>query len=118
MALFAGTLQVRQFVGIRISTGVHHGVLFSFGTTAQERADLDETAQNYYETTMSEWLAVEAIVRQRDKEKTAHAVAKLSSSGSGDKTKGVDVDAEMENEVNIFFEVEAIYSSNSSDLLG
>lgn len=49
---------------------------------------------------MSEWLAVEAIVRQRDKEKTAHAVAKLSSSGSGgDKNKGVEVDGEMENEV-------------------
>lgn len=49
---------------------------------------------------MSEWLAVEAIVRQRDKEKTAHAVAKLSSeSASGDKTKGIDVDADMENDV-------------------
>lgn len=38
---------------------------------------------------MSEWLAVEAIIRQKDKEKTAMAVAKLSSgSGSGaDKTK-------------------------------
>lgn len=37
---------------------------------------------------MSEWLAVEAIIRQKDKEKTAIAVAKLSSgSGSGDKNK-------------------------------
>lgn len=34
---------------------------------------------------MSEWLAVEAIVRQRDKESTANAIAKLSSeSTSGD----------------------------------
>lgn len=74
---------------------------YSFGTTLQERSDLDETTQNYYETTMSEWLAVEAIVRQRDKEKTAHAVAKLSSSGSADKHKEVDVDAEMENEVSV-----------------
>lgn len=49
---------------------------------------------------MSEWLAVEAIVRQRDKEKTAHAVAKLSSeSGSGDKTKGLVMEGEMENDV-------------------
>lgn len=73
---------------------------YSFGSTAIERTDLDEASRHYYETTMSEWLAVEAIVRQRDKEKTAHAVAKLSSeSGSGDKTKGIDIDGDIENDV-------------------
>ncbi|XP_053679263.1 small G protein signaling modulator 2-like [Anopheles nili] len=83
---------------------------YTFGSTPDERAELDETAKHYYETTMSEWLAVEAIVRQRDKEKTAVAVAKLSS-GSGsmeNKSKTIDHDAdgeeeeeeeEMENEV-------------------
>lgn len=78
-----------------------------FGSTPQERHELNESTKHYYETTMSEWLAVEAIVRQRDKEKTAHAVAKLSSGGSGsqsgEKVNGkeivVDVDTEMENEV-------------------
>lgn len=49
---------------------------------------------------MSEWLAVEAIVRQRDKEKTAHAFAKLSSeSGANDKIKGLVIDSEIENDV-------------------
>lgn len=75
---------------------------YTFGLTPEQRADLDEQSRHYYETTMSEWLAVEAIVRQRDKEKTAHAVAKLSSSGgSGEKnnTKGVDVDADIDNDV-------------------
>lgn len=73
---------------------------YSFGTTQEQREELDLNTHNYYETTMSEWLAVEAIVRQRDKEKTAHAVAKLSSeSGSGDRTKGVPMDCEMENDV-------------------
>jgi small G protein signaling modulator 1 len=50
---------------------------------------------------MSEWLAVEAIVRQRDKEKTAVAVAKLSTgSGGSMKEKSVDAaDGEIENDV-------------------
>lgn len=58
---------------------------------------------------------MEAIVRQRDKEKTAHAVAKLSSeSGSGDKTKGVPMaDENMENDV---FETNGI--SDISDAEG
>lgn len=75
---------------------------YTFGQTPSERKELDETTRHYYETTMSEWLAVEAIVRQLDKEKTAHAVAKLSSGGSASDSKaknGVDVDVEMENEV-------------------
>lgn len=73
---------------------------FSFGTTANERLQLDETTRHYYETTMSEWLAVEAIVRQRDKEKTAHAVAKLSSESSEHRAKlALDQDAEIENDV-------------------
>lgn len=78
---------------------------YSFGQTPEEKVELDENTRHYYETTMSEWLAVEAIVRQLDKEKTAHAVAKLSSGGgsaSDSKTKNgveVDIDAEMENEV-------------------
>lgn len=87
---------------------------YTFGTTPEQRAELDMNTHNYYETTMSEWLAVEAIVRQRDKEKTAHAVAKLSSeSGSGDKTKGVPMDCEMENDV---FETNGI--SDISDAEG
>lgn len=75
---------------------------YSFGSTAEERAELDETSRHYYETTMSEWLAVEAIVRQRDKEKTAVAVAKLSSESGSDqqqKTKQLDADNDIENDV-------------------
>ncbi|KAL5276338.1 SGSM2 family protein [Megaselia abdita] len=61
---------------------------YQFGQTQQEKEELDDSTKHYYETTMSEWLAVEAIIRQKDKEKTAMAVAKLSSgSGSGDKNK-------------------------------
>ncbi|KAH8287043.1 hypothetical protein KR054_001296, partial [Drosophila jambulina] len=52
---------------------------YAFGSTPEERRKQDETCKHYYETTMSEWLAVEAIVRQREKEKTALAVARLSA---------------------------------------
>lgn len=73
---------------------------YAFGSTIEERTALDETSRHYYETTMSEWLAVEAIVRQRDKEKTANAVAKLSSeSGSDQKAKHFDADNDIENDV-------------------
>lgn len=78
-----------------------------FGSSPADRDKLNEDTRHYYETTMSEWLAVEAIVKQRDKEKTAHAVAKLSSGGngshSGDKVNGkdavLDFGSELENEV-------------------
>lgn len=48
---------------------------------------------------MSEWLAVEAIVKQRDKENQAHAIAKLSSeSMSGDQLPP-EIQRELSNEV-------------------
>lgn len=76
---------------------------YSFGSTAEERAELDDTSRHYYETTMSEWLAVEAIVRQRDKEKTAVAVAKMSSESGSDQHQRMkqllDADNDIENDV-------------------
>ncbi|EDV30054.2 uncharacterized protein Dana_GF15962 [Drosophila ananassae] len=78
---------------------------YAFGSTPEERKKQDETCKHYYETTMSEWLAVDAIVQQREKEKTARAVAKLSSgsnSGNERTVRAVDLDlggGELENEV-------------------
>ncbi|KAH8303238.1 hypothetical protein KR059_003971, partial [Drosophila kikkawai] len=77
---------------------------YAFGSTREERQKQDETCKHYYETTMSEWLAVDAIVQQREKEKTARAVAKLSSgsnSGNERTVRAADLDAggELENEV-------------------
>lgn len=51
---------------------------YKFKSTPQERANLDRAMHTEYERVMSEWLAVEAIIRQRDKEVIAANLAKLS----------------------------------------
>ncbi|XP_050520777.1 small G protein signaling modulator 2-like isoform X4 [Daktulosphaira vitifoliae] len=58
---------------------------YAFGSSSEERATLDSRCKQDYETTMSEWMAVEAIIRQKDRETMAANLAKLSSeSTSGD----------------------------------
>lgn len=54
-----------------------------------------------YETTMSEWLAVEAIVRQRDKEIMAMNMAKLSSESQNGEIPLVGRDRSLSNEVRV-----------------
>ena len=61
--------------------------------------------QNTYETTMSEWLAVEAIIHQRDKEVITAVDTRLSGSQSRDQL--VDdpyecLNRRLSNEVAIF----------------
>ncbi|CAI9744344.1 Hypothetical predicted protein [Octopus vulgaris] len=56
---------------------------YGFDSTEKEREAADIVVHTAYEQTMSEWLAVEAIVRQRDKEIMAANLAKLSSESNG-----------------------------------
>lgn len=77
---------------------------YAFGTNKAQRQRQDTNAKHFYETTMSEWLAVEAIVRQREKEKAARALAKLSSGSNSGNERTVrpanpDAGGELENEV-------------------
>lgn len=75
----------------------HH----KFGSTEEQRNVLNEETRQAYETTMSEWLAVEAIVRQRDKEIQADAIAKLScESMSADQTPA-PIQRELSNDVSV-----------------
>ena len=80
---------------------------YSFGSTTEEREELDRVSRQNYETTMSEWLAVEAIVRQRDKETMAANLAKLSSeSTSGDappQTPTATLQQELSNDVSLLY---------------
>ncbi|XP_060878457.1 small G protein signaling modulator 2-like isoform X3 [Metopolophium dirhodum] len=52
---------------------------YKFGSTVEERNAVDLHCKQEYETTMSEWMAVEAIIRQKDRETMAANLAKLSS---------------------------------------
>ncbi|XP_026805238.1 small G protein signaling modulator 2-like isoform X6 [Rhopalosiphum maidis] len=52
---------------------------YKFGSTIEERNAVDLRCKQEYETTMSEWMAVEAIIRQKDRETMAANLAKLSS---------------------------------------
>uniref|UniRef100_A0A8C7GRP0 Small G protein signaling modulator 1 n=1 Tax=Oncorhynchus kisutch TaxID=8019 RepID=A0A8C7GRP0_ONCKI len=52
---------------------------YQFGMSEDDRKEVDEQVRACYEQTMSEWLGCEAIVRQREKEQHAAALAKCSS---------------------------------------
>lgn len=65
---------------------------YQSGSTFEERELQDKAMQATYESTMSEWLAVEAIIRQRDKENIAASIAKLSyRSQSGELSEEVQM---------------------------
>lgn len=72
---------------------------YQFGSVEEERAAHDEEVRQIYETTMSEWLAVEAIVRQRDKEIMAAQLAKLSSESTNGEIPLIGKDHTLSNEV-------------------
>ncbi|EFA05501.2 small G protein signaling modulator 1 [Tribolium castaneum] len=72
---------------------------YKFGSTAQQRLELSEETKQAYENTMSEWLAVEAIVRQRDKETQANAIAKLSSESMSGEQVPAQIQRDLSNEV-------------------
>ncbi|XP_039514510.1 small G protein signaling modulator 1 isoform X3 [Pimephales promelas] len=59
---------------------------YQFGMSEAERKEVDEQMRACYEQNMSEWLGCEAIVRQREKEQHAVALAKCSSGTSMDST--------------------------------
>ncbi|XP_054466792.1 small G protein signaling modulator 1 [Anoplopoma fimbria] len=57
---------------------------YQFGMSEADRKEVDEQVQVCYQETMREWLGCEEIVRQREKEQHAAALAKCSSGASMD----------------------------------
>uniref|UniRef100_A0A8C2WN00 Small G protein signaling modulator 1 n=1 Tax=Cyclopterus lumpus TaxID=8103 RepID=A0A8C2WN00_CYCLU len=74
---------------------------YQFGMTAAERKEVDEQVQVCYQQTMREWLGCEEIVRQREKEQHAAALAKCSSGASMDSSnqKMIHHNSTVSNEV-------------------
>ncbi|KAB0791167.1 hypothetical protein PPYR_02967 [Photinus pyralis] len=72
---------------------------YKFGSSAAQREELSELTKQAYETTMSEWLAVEAIVKQRDKETQANAIAKLSSESTSGEQVPPQIQRDLSNDV-------------------
>ncbi|KAF5286575.1 hypothetical protein FQA39_LY16258 [Lamprigera yunnana] len=72
---------------------------YKFGSTQEQREELSDQTRQAYETTMSEWLAVEAIVRQRDKETQANAIAKLSSESTSGEQVPPQIQRDLSNDV-------------------
>ncbi|KAM7416636.1 hypothetical protein PAMA_018607 [Pampus argenteus] len=81
---------------------------YQFGMSEAERKEVDERVRVCYQQTMREWLGCEEIVRQREKEQHAAALAKCSSGASmdGSSQKMVHHDSTISNES---------HSSQSSD---
>ncbi|XP_077868297.1 small G protein signaling modulator 1 [Saccoglossus kowalevskii] len=86
---------------------------YQYGSSEEDRANHDEVVRQSYEQTMTEWLAVEAIVKQRDREIQAANLAKLSSDNSFDGQiplhREASNDHELDNEV---FEDDGEYLQN------
>lgn len=51
---------------------------YKWANTTEEKENIDKKHKNQYENKLSDWMIIEAIVRQKDKETTAANIAKLS----------------------------------------
>ncbi|GAA6224769.1 small G protein signaling modulator 1 isoform X2 [Lates japonicus] len=73
---------------------------YQFGMSEAERKEVDEQVRVCYQETMREWLGCEEIVRQREKEQHAAALAKCSSGASIDSSsqKMIHHDSTVSNE--------------------
>lgn len=72
---------------------------YKFGSTTDEREELDIVVRQRYEQTMSEWLAIEAIIRQQEKEVTPANATKSSSESQDCPILFVRKDSSLSNDV-------------------
>ncbi|XP_076367411.1 small G protein signaling modulator 1-like isoform X2 [Tachypleus tridentatus] len=93
---------------------------YQFDSAPEERQEHDNSIRMAYERTMSEWLAVEAIIRQQDKEIMAANMAKLSSESANSEIPLVGPkDGNLSNEVfeDISFDEESFEEPHEGNIL-
>ncbi|XP_068623673.1 small G protein signaling modulator 2-like [Battus philenor] len=88
---------------------------YEFGSTAEQRSAQDVAYRRQYETTMSEWLCVEAIVKQRDREATAASIARLTEASGRVKTDGVESGEVFEDDCSVISDNPPIVSPEPSE---
>ncbi|KAK7934107.1 hypothetical protein WMY93_005003 [Mugilogobius chulae] len=71
---------------------------YQFQMSEDERKEVDERVRLCYQQTMSEWQSCEEIIRQREKEQHAVALAKCSSGASMDSQRVAHHDSTVSNE--------------------
>jgi len=72
---------------------------YKFDSTHEDREYLDKKTQTLYEKTMSEWLAIEAIIKQREKEIMVANLLKMSSESTDGNIPLVRKDSSLDNDV-------------------
>uniref|UniRef100_A0A8C8ITS6 Small G protein signaling modulator 1b n=1 Tax=Oncorhynchus tshawytscha TaxID=74940 RepID=A0A8C8ITS6_ONCTS len=72
---------------------------YHFDMTQKCRMEVDEQVRACYEQTMKEWLGCEAIVKQKEGEKHAEAIAKCNSVASVDRPGPVQRDSTISTDV-------------------
>ncbi|CAG9559124.1 unnamed protein product [Danaus chrysippus] len=88
---------------------------YEFGSTAEERTEQDAAYRRQYETTMSEWLCVEAIVRQRDREATAASIARLSEASGKPRPEVIETNEVFEDDCSVISDNPPIVSPDPSE---
>lgn len=81
----SGSVDIQEIYRLVYFGGMAHSLrktLWPIMLSGKLEGESPEGLRREYEDKMSEWLAVEAIVRQRDREIMAQNLAKLSSEGT------------------------------------
>ncbi|KAM9338078.1 small G protein signaling modulator 1 [Symphorus nematophorus] len=87
---------------------------YQFSMSEKSRVEIDEQIRVMYEQTMKEWQGCEAIVRQREREKHAEALARCSSGASVERGP-VQRDSTISTDASLTFELKSIISSDQQN---
>uniref|UniRef100_I3K8X1 Small G protein signaling modulator 1 n=1 Tax=Oreochromis niloticus TaxID=8128 RepID=I3K8X1_ORENI len=93
---------------------------YKFGMSEKCRREIDEQMRCMYEQTMKEWQGCEAIVRQREREKHAEALARCSSGvsverGPVQRDSTISTDASLNKQKNPHYVFESVDTADQAE---